>query len=61
MKRPFDIIDGDESQLCSITIDGEKVAAYKGEMLLSTLFAYAKRAISKNDEGEITGADCGMG
>jgi len=61
MKRPYDLIEGQESETVTITVDGQKITAFKGEMLLSTLLAYGRRAISINDHGEISGAYCGMG
>ncbi len=60
MNRGYDISKPSTEEL-NIIINDEKKIAHKGETILSTLLAYGKVDISKNDHNIKTGAYCGMG
>lgn len=49
------------NEAIKIYINSEEKIAYKGETILSTLFSYGIKQISKNDHNQKIGAYCGMG
>lgn len=44
-----------------LVVNGQPVSAFLGESVLSVLFSLGMRAISKSDQGTVSGAYCGMG